>query len=57
MTMRVQKQFTDAKITVTQNGKTIAEKKIKKAIPATMIELNIPGSRIEDDGNLEVSVL
>lgn len=57
MTMRVQKQFTDAKITVAQNGKVVAEKKIKKAIPATMIELDIPGSKIENDGNLEVSVL
>ncbi len=57
MTMRVQKQFNDAKIIINQNGKIIAEKKIKKAIPATMIELNIPGSRIEDEGNLEVSVL
>ncbi len=57
MTMRVRQQFTNATIALTQNGKVIAEKKVRKAIPATMIELDVDGSKIEDDGILEVSVL
>lgn len=57
MTMRVRQQFTNATIALTQNGKVIAEKKVRKAIPATMIELDVDGSKIDDDGILEVSVL
>lgn len=57
MTMRVRQQFTNATIALTQNGKVIVEKKVRKAIPATMIELDVDGSKIEDDGMLEVSVL
>ncbi len=57
MTMRVRQQFTNATIALTQNGKVIAEKKVRKAIPATMIELDVDGSKIDDDGMLEVSVL
>ncbi len=57
MTLRVRQQFTNAEIAVVQNGRKIASKKIKKAIPATMIELDVDGSLIEDGGDVEVSVL
>ena len=57
MTMRVRSQFTNATIALTQNGKVIAEKKIRKAIPATMIELEVDGSKIENGESVEVSVL
>ena len=57
LSLRVRSQFSPCTIALTQNGRTIAEKKIRKAIPATMIEMEVDGSLIEDEGEVEVSVL
>ena len=57
MSMRVRQQYSPCTIVLTQNGKTIAQKKIRKAIPATMIEMEVDGSLIGDEGEVEVKVL
>lgn len=56
LTLRVREQFSPAVIALTQNGNVIAKKRVQKAIPATMIDMEIDGSKIED-GEVEVSVL
>ncbi len=57
MTLRVREAFTNTKIVVKQGDKIIKEKRIQKAIPATMIEIDIDGSKITDSQDVEVSVL
>lgn len=41
---------------MSQNGTVIARKKMKKAIPAEMIELPIKKEMLSDKGDLEVSI-
>ncbi len=57
MTLRVREAFTNTKIVIKQGDKIIKEKRIQKAIPATMIEIDIDGSKITDSQDVEVSVL
>ncbi len=57
MTLRVREAFTNTKIVVKQGDNVIKEKRIQKAIPATMIEIDIDGSKITDSQDVEVSVL
>ncbi len=57
MSMRVRQQYSPCTIVLTQNGRTVAVKKIRKAIPATMIEMEVDGSEIGNEGEVEVKVL
>ena len=54
LSMRPSRQFKDAAVAVSQNGTVIARKKMKKAIPAEMIEL--PSKKEMLSGDLEVSI-
>ncbi|WP_073107767.1 NAD(P)/FAD-dependent oxidoreductase [Hespellia stercorisuis] len=56
LAMRVRKQFKDVTIVVRQNGETIASRKMKKAIPAEMIQIPVKAERMKRDGALEVCV-
>ncbi len=57
LTLRVREQFSPAVIALTQDGEVIAKKKVQKAIPATMIDMCVDGSKIKDGVDVEVSVL
>ena len=56
LSMRVNRPLRDCRIVVRQNGREIAAKKMKKAIPAEMIQLMVKAERMEKTGDLEVSV-
>lgn len=56
LTLRVREQFAPAVIALTQNGEVIVKKRVQKAIPATMIEMEVDGAKITE-GEVEVSVL
>jgi hypothetical protein len=54
--MRVKYPMKNCRIVVSQNGREIASKKMKKAIPAEMIQLMVKGDRMEAGKDLEVRV-
>jgi hypothetical protein len=57
ISMRVNRPLKDCKIVISQNGEEIKTKKMKKAIPAEMIQISVPKELLKENGNLEVSVL
>ena len=56
ISMRVNRPLKDCKIVISQNGEEIKTKKMKKAIPAEMIQISVPKELLKENGNLEVSV-
>lgn len=56
LSMRVRRLMKDCRIVVRQNGQEIASKKMKKALPAEMIQIPVKAERIVTKDNLEVSV-
>lgn len=56
LSLRVRGQYRDCRIVVRQNGVEVAAKKMKKAIPAEMIQFKVPADKLLDTGALEVSV-
>lgn len=56
LSLRVQNHYRDCRIVVRQNGMEVAAKKMKKAIPAEMIQFRISAAKIQQEGALEVSV-
>ena len=56
LSMRVRKLIGDCRIVVRQGGKEIGAKKMKKALPAEMIQLTIKADKISSKDALEVSV-
>ncbi|MCC8060636.1 MAG: FAD-dependent oxidoreductase [Clostridiales bacterium] len=56
LSLRVSQPVTDCRVAVRQNGELVAEKKMKKAIPAEMIQLVIHSERLKGHADLEVSV-
>ena len=56
LSMRVRKLIRDCRIVVRQGGKEIGAKKMKKALPADMIQLTIKADKISSKDALEVSV-
>ena len=54
--MRVNRPLKDCRIVISQNGEEIKTKKMKKAIPAEMIQISVPKELLSESGNLEVSV-
>mgnify|MGYP000669353799 FL=1 len=50
------KTMKDCRIVVRQDGVEIAAKKMKKAIPAEMIQMEIKPEKLKTSGNLEVCV-
>lgn len=56
LSMRVRKLLRDCRIVVRQDGDEIASKKMKKALPAEMIQIPVKADRITGGNCLEVSV-
>lgn len=56
LSLRVRRLFQDCRIVVRQDGTVIATKKIKKALPAEMIQLVVRADRMTGNKKLEVSV-
>lgn len=56
LSLRVKKPFQDCTVQVLQNGAVIASKKMKKAIPAEMIQLEVEKEKMTV-GNLEVKIV
>lgn len=56
LSMRVRKLIRDCRIVVRQGGKESGAKKMKKALPAEMIQLTIKADKISSKDALEVSV-
>lgn len=57
ISLRVRRPVRNCVIRLSQNGNIVAEKKMRKALPAEMIQMPVQAARLEDHGNLEVSVL
>ena len=56
LSLRVNRPFKDCVLVVSQNGKEIARKKMKKALPAEMIHIDLKAEKLENKGDLEVKV-
>lgn len=56
ISMRVNRPINDCRIVVRQNGTEIAVKKMKKALPAEMIQIPVKTDRIQKGKELEVCV-
>lgn len=56
LSLRVRNHYRDCRIVVRQNGEEIAARKMKKAIPAEMIQFKVPAAKLQREGALEVSV-
>lgn len=56
LSMRVRSLIKDCRIVVRQNGVEIASKKMKKALPAEMIQIPVKAEKITTKDNLEVMV-
>lgn len=56
LSLRVRSHYKDCRIVLRQNGQEIAAKKMKKAIPAEMIQFTVKSEKIQKQGELEVSV-
>lgn len=56
LSLRVQDHYRACRIVVRQNGVEVAAKKMKKAIPAEMIQFKVSAGKLRQEGTLEVSV-
>ena len=56
LSLRVRNHYRDCRIVVRQNGVEVAAKKMKKAIPAEMIQFKVSAAKLQEKGALEVSV-
>ena len=55
LSLRVNSPLKECRIEVRQDGVLVASKKMKKAIPAEMIELTVKADKLVSMGRLEVS--
>lgn len=53
--LRVRKPLRDCRIVVRQNGREIVSRKMKKVLPAQMIQMNVPAQKLQGQMDLEVS--
>ncbi len=56
ISMRVNRPMKDCEIVISQNGNVLKTKKMKKAIPAEMIQIPVAASLMSEQGDMEVSV-
>ena len=56
LSLRVRNHYRDCRIVVRQNGVEVTAKKMKKAIPAEMIQFKVSAAKLQETGALEVSV-
>lgn len=57
ISMRVSKKLQDCTIAIKQGDEVIAKKKMKKALPAEMIQIPVKAAAIKGEQEIEVSVL
>lgn len=55
LSLRVSHPVTNCRISVCQNGKEVAFRRLKRAIPAQLIQLTVPAGELSPDHKLEVS--
>ena len=55
LSLRVREHLRDCRIVVRQNGVEVAAKRMKKAIPAEMIQFRVSAAKLAPEGALEVS--
>ncbi len=56
LSMRVNRPMKDCEIVISQNGRVIKTKKMKKALPAEMIQIPVAAALMSEQGDMEVSV-
>ena len=56
LSLRVRQPMKDARFTVRQGERVILTKKLRKALPAEMLQLSIPAEKLAADADLEVCV-
>ena len=56
LSLRPSRPFRECRVVVRQGGSELASKRMKKAIPAEMIQMIVPASKIAPEGDLNVSV-
>ncbi|MDO4620907.1 MAG: FAD-dependent oxidoreductase [Lachnospiraceae bacterium] len=57
LSMRVRRPMRDCTIRLSQNGVTVSEKKMRKALPAEMIQIPVKAEKLDQNSDLEVSVV
>lgn len=57
LSFRVRRPMRDCMIELVQNGKRIQSRKLKKALPAEMIQIPVKSAKLDKTGALEVRVL
>ena len=56
LSLRVRQPMTDKAVIVRQNGQEVLRKKLRRLLPAEMIQLKVKESKLSDSGDLEVTV-
>ncbi len=56
LSFRVRAPQRNAHVVVRQGGKVVAKKVIPNALPANMVEMNLPAAQLAESGDLEVSI-
>lgn len=56
LSLRVKQPMKNVSIVVVQNGQVVFQKKMRKAIPAEMIQVGIKANELKQKGDLEVTV-
>ena len=56
LSLRVRQPMRDARLTVRQGERVLITKKLRKALPAEMLQLSIPAEKLTADADLEVCV-
>lgn len=56
LSLRVRRPLRDCAVVVRQNGKELLRKKMRKALPAEMIQMKLLGEKLSSTGDLEVCV-
>ena len=56
LSLRVRQPMTDKTVIVRQNGQEVLRRKLRRLLPAEMIQLKVKESKLSDSGDLEVTV-
>ena len=56
LSLRVRQPMTDKTVIVRQNGQEVLHRKLRRLLPAEMIQLKVKESKLSDSGDLEVTV-
>ncbi len=57
LSMRVKRPVKDCRIQLIQGGRVVGEKKMKRAIPAEMIQIPVKAAKLNEKDDLEVKVI